>query len=230
MVIQYLKWNYKILKSFKNINKNLFLIILTDIIFYSSLFFTYLFLQNYLIKIASPFNDPNTFFLDILIISNSLSKLLNAFFWSFVIFIIVLIISLSIFKPFIYSLISKTKLNTKIILKYLVLNLILVLSYTLVSTISFFLLKLASAMIFSFILLIITIFIGINSYSILILTNKIKFNLLKIHLFFLPYLLIYIIFKLLNYFLSFNLYIYIISLFLFSTFIRYYLFNLNQKL
>ena len=204
--MSFLQWNNIILiSSIKKIDLNIILIVILDILFYFLSGYSAIFwLQRIQAKMAS-FNLPT----DIVSLgydrAQQLIKDTRIFYYlilaSFILLFIAVIFLASILKGIIWAKTTNTKITMKFISKFLGLNLIWMgFWFVLVILISLFV-EPASAPMFMIVIMILGAYFTNTLYTIFMKESKlksileaIKLNVVKIHLFLLPYLAISLLF------------------------------------
>lgn len=211
----FLEWNNNVLmKSLKKININIILIIILDALFYVlSGYIVIFWLQRIQAKMAA-FNLPP----DIISLGAERAQQLvgevKSFYFLIVISFIVLLLAIiflaSILKGIIWAKTTNTRISFALISKFLGLNLIwMSFWFTLVILISLFV-EPASTLKFMLIIIVLGLYFTNTLYTIFMKEQKfisiltsIRLNIVKIHMFLLPYtgtlLLFYIIVKLSNF-------------------------------
>ena len=235
----FLDWNYNILtSSIKKIDLNIFLIVILDFLFYFlSGYLVILWLQRVQAKIAA-FNLPS----DIVSLgydrAQQLIKETRIFYYlllfSFILILIAIIFLASILKGIIWAKTTKTKISLALISKFLGANLIwMSFWFALVILISLFV-EPTSAPMFMIVAIVLGLYFTNTLYTIFMRKKKlksileaIKLNIVKIHLFLLPYfvllLLLFIILRAGN-LLKFNYSTFLLSflVIIYAAFVRYY--------
>ena len=236
----FLEWNNNILiSSVKKINLNIILIVILDILFYlSSGFLITFWLQRIQAKMAA-FNLPT----DIISLGPKKAQQLlsdvRAFYFlsvfSFIFLLIAIIFLASIFKGIIWAKTTNSKINFALISKFFGLNLIWMgFWFLLIILISLFIQPTTSPifMISSIILglyftnTLYTIFMKKPKFSSIL--DAIKLNIAKIHLFLLPYAIIYFIFYIILKLTSFIKFKYstillVLVMVVYASIVRYYI-------
>ena len=201
----FLDWNYKILvNSLKKIDFNIILIVLLDALFYlfSIFIFNYL-LKTIFLRMAS-INLPQgmeSLPLDKLqLIVKDSQNFFYMLILSFVLVMLAMIFLASIIKCIIWAKTTKTKITLKLISKFFILNLAWMGFWlALIVAIAFFVDQYSVAL-FSYIALFLGIYFTNSLYSIFIknptfkaVKQALKLSTQKIHLFILPYVLIFLV-------------------------------------
>lgn len=202
----FLDWNFSVLTStFKKINLNIILIVILDALFYSlSGYLTVAWFQRILASIES-FNVPS----DILALGperaqqfvSEIRKFYYLQVFSFILLVVAIIFLASIIKGIIWAKTTKTKITLELISRFLGLNLVwmgfwaglIFLISNIVertSSLLFIIATIILALYFTNILY--TIFMKKQKFGSII--DSIKLGIVKIHLFLLPYALIFLIF------------------------------------
>ena len=205
----FIEWNNDIfVYSMKKINLNIILIVILDALFYflsgSILIF---WLQRIQAKMAA-FNLPT----DVISLGYERAQQLVAevktfyylIIFSFILILIAIIFLASIFKGVIWAKTTKTKISLRLISKFLGLNLIWMGFWFILVILISYLVEPALAPRFMIAAIILGIFFTNTLYTIFMKKNElksiidsIKLNIAKIHLFLLPYALIYLFFYIL---------------------------------
>ena len=235
----FLEWNNNVfVSSIKKIDLNIILIVISDALFYFlSGYIVIFWLQRIQAKMAA-FNLPT----DIISLGYERAqqwiKEVRAFYFliifSFILLLIAIIFLASIFKGFIWAKTTNTKITFGLISKFLALNLIwMSFWFALIILISLFV-QPASVLIFTIITIILGLYFTNTLYTLFMKKQKfksiissIKLNILKIHLFLLPYaviLLLFFIIVRLGGFLKFNYSNFMLGLLvlIYAAIIRYY--------
>ena len=202
----YFLWNIEILKkSLKSIDFNIFLEILLDLFFYSFISFLLYAIVNKINKIQNSINLPKDLASQSAEIIKQASQAANDYYitliFSIVLFGIILIAAAGIIKGIIWVLTAKIKISFSYILKFFVMNSILMGAWFLLSLAVFFIMNPAAASNIIILLTIILVYAGINSSILFVKEQKIgiiksiksglKLSINKIHLFILPYLIVF---------------------------------------
>ena len=202
----FLEWNNNIfISSIKKINLNIILIIILDVLFY--------FLSGYLLIfwLQRVQAKMTTFTLPTDIISlgpekaQELVSEIKAFYYllifSFILVLIAIIFLASILKGIIWAKTTNTKISFKLISKFLSLNLIWMGFWFLLIILISYLAEPSSAPMFMIAVIILGLYFTNTLYTIFMkqqtiksIIRSIKLNISKIHLFILPYAVIYLLF------------------------------------
>lgn len=248
----YIQWNIRLLKdSLKKININLPLIVGIDFLFYSFVSFVLAVIGSNLSKayetipaadIASQSKEM------IFQAAASLKSFYYAMVFSVIVFVVVFIFASGIAKSIIWALTSGTKITIDYILKFSIMNSILVIIWSLLSVVFIIILNSQSAINFIFTLAFIFTYFGITAYALFTNSQKvsslkqaIKLNIKKLHLLLLPYALIISVLTILsktmlsiisiNKFAYWN-YVFVAITLMYLGIVRYYLLgliiNINQ--
>ena len=202
----FLEWNNNILAdSLKKINLNFILIIILDAIFYLLSGYLIIFwLQRIQEKMAA-FNLPA----DVISLGYERAQQLvgeaKSFYYliifSFVLLLIAIIFLASIFKGAIWAKVTKAKITFKLISKFFVLNLVWMGFWFIMVILISYLVEPALAPRFMIAAIILGLYFTNTLYTIFMkkielnsIINAVKLNILKIHLFLLPYALISLFF------------------------------------
>lgn len=239
----FLEWNNNILiSSIKKINFNIILIIILDALFYLlSGYLLILWFQRIQANMAA-FNLPT----DVVSLgygrAQQLVSEVKSFYYliifSFILVCIAIIFIASILKGIIWAKTTNTKISFALISKFLGLNLIWMSFWFFVVFLISWLVQPASAPIFMMLTTILGIYFTNTLYTIFMqkqgfksIFSAVKLNIVKIHLFLLPYIIIgllfFIIIRLGN-FLKFSYSTILLGavLLVYSAVVRYYLFTL----
>ncbi len=235
----FLEWNNNIfISSIKKINLNIILIIILDVLFY--------FLSGYLLIfwLQRVQAKMTTFTLPTDIISlgpekaQELVSEIKAFYYllifSFILVLIAIIFLASILKGIIWAKTTNTKISFKLISKFLSLNLIWMGFWFLLIILISYLAEPSSAPMFMIAVIILGLYFTNTLYTIFMkqqtiksIIRSIKLNISKIHLFILPYAVIYLLFYIivrLTNFLKFKYSTILLGLIIiiYATVVRYY--------
>lgn len=207
----FLEWNQNILaNSLKKTDKNIFLIVFLDIMFYflAGILISF-WLQRVQSKIAS-FNLPDVSSLSPGAAQQLLGEMKNFYYLiilSFVLLILIVIFLASIFKGIIWAKTTRTRITFELISRFLGLNLIWMSFWFALLILILMFFEPSSVLLFVIVAIIISAFLTNALYTLFMKKQKIKviidavkLSFAKIHLFLLPYaimlLLLYIITKL----------------------------------
>ena len=245
--LNFLEWNNSIfISSIKKIDLNIILILFLDALFYLLSSYTVIFWLGRIQEKMAAFNLPA----DVISLgqqkANQLVSEVRAFYFliifSFVLLLLAIIFLESILKGIIWAKTTKTKINFELISKFLVLNLIWMSFWFLLIFLISWLVNQYAAPKF----MIVTIALGLyftNTLYALFMENKklksvlhaIRLNITKIHLFLLPYAVIFLIFyvliKITNLFkFKYSTVLLGLIILLYAAFFRYYVSALVLKI
>lgn len=204
--LNFLEWNKSILiNSLKKINLSIILILILDILFYLlSGYFAMFWLQGIQAKMAA-FILPT----DIISLGPEKAQQLvsdvRAFYYlivvSFILLPIAIIFLASIFKGIIWAKTTNTKITFRLISGFLVLNLIWMGFWFVLIVLISLLVELSSAPMFMIATIILALYFTNALYAFFMKEQKlkaiissVKLNITKIHLFLLPYTIIFLLF------------------------------------
>ena len=244
--INFLDWNNKILiSSIKKIDWSIILIIVLDSLFYILSGYSILFWFQRINAKMSAFNLPN----NIASLGYEQAQQLlgqeKSFYYliifSFIILLIAIIFLVSILKGIIWARTTKTKLTFNLISKFLALNLVWMGLWFIIFFLISYLVQPEAVGTFMIAALVISLYFTNTLYTMFMknqniksIRDALKLNIMKIHLFLLPYiiifLLLFIILKLSS-ILVFNYsdFVFAIMVVVYAAFVRYYVSTLASE-
>lgn len=199
----FIDWNYNILiSSLKKINLNIFLIIILDILFYLSSGYAAIFWLTRINEKAQSFDLPNDLgaigFERAQQLSQATQSFLYIAIFSFVLLLIAIIFLSSILKGIIWGKTTNTKISFNLISKFLGLNLIWLGAWLVVIFLISWLVEVRYARLFMFGSILIGFYFTNTMYALFMqnqklksITSSIRLNITKIHLFLLPYFIVF---------------------------------------
>lgn len=207
--INFMDWNNNILlSSLKKIDLNIFLIVFLDALFYLvSGYATVFWLQRVQEKMAS-FNVPA----DIISIGKEnaiqLVSDVKSFYYLIIVSLVLLLIAIifiaSIFKGIIWAKTTGTKITSSLISRFFILNLIWMGFWLVLLFLIAYLAERTSAPLILFVLILLSLYFSNTLYTIFMKQQKlnsilkaIKLNVSKLHLFLLPYAVVFLLFYIL---------------------------------
>lgn len=207
--LNFIEWNNKILiGSFKKIDLNIALIVVLDVLFYLlSGYLVVFWLQRVQAKMAT-FNIPTDFISMAPEQAQQFVSEIRSFYYliiiSFILLIAAIIFIASILKGIVWAKTTNTKISLKLISKFFGLNLVWIGFWFIVIFLIAYLFVPASAQIFMIAAIILASYFTNTLYTLFMkrqtfksIFEAIKLNATKLHLFLLPYSIIYLLFYIL---------------------------------
>lgn len=201
----FLEWNNRVLQnSFKKIDLSIILVIISDLLFYSSAIFLFTFWFDRVTVKMSSFNFPNNVGSLGLEIARQLLREEIKFYYllvfSFIVLLMAIIFIASILKCIIWAKTTRTKITLGLISKFLMLNLVWMGFWFALTFLVAYIVQQEAVPSFLTAITIIGLYLTNTLYSVFMkqqslksIPYSIKLSISKLHLFFLPYTVIFLL-------------------------------------